>query len=125
MQLRRSIIIGVATILLGLRLAYSDGCGRDDHNSYACHREDRIGGPEEMTGGYLGPTTTVADSERRGVLEALQTDEDMLLVLTDSMAAKATTINLAMGSGAAPDPASSETSRQRCNDGRPRTPTPA
>ena len=44
----------------------------------------------------------MADSERRGVLEALQTDEDMLLILTDSMAAKATTINLA--TGAAPRP---------------------
>ena len=34
------------------------------------------------------------------MLEALQTDEDMLLILTDSMAAKATAINLS--SGAAP-----------------------
>ena len=49
------------------------------------------------TGGYLGPITTVADSERRGVLEALQTDEDMLLILTDSMAAKSTAINLSRG----------------------------
>ena len=33
----------------------------------------------------------------RQVLEALQTDDDMLLILTDSMAAKLTTINLAKG----------------------------
>ena len=81
----------------GWRTAYSDGCGRDNHNSYACHREDRRGGKETTTGGYLGPISTVADSERRGVLEALQTDDDMLLILTDSMAAKATAINLAKG----------------------------
>lgn len=24
----------------GCRLAYSDGCGRANHNSFACHRED-------------------------------------------------------------------------------------
>ena len=81
----------------GWRLAYSDGCGRDNHNSYACHREDRRGGEETTTGGYLGPISTVADSERRGVLEALRTDADMLLIVTDSMAAKATAINLARG----------------------------
>ena len=45
----------------------------------------------------MGPIATVADSERRGVLEALQTSEDMLLILTDSMAAKATAINLSKG----------------------------
>ena len=39
----------------------------------------------------------MADSEQRGVLKALQSDEDMLLILTDSMAAKATAINLANG----------------------------
>ena len=55
----------------GWRIAYSDGCGRDNHNSYACHRGDRRGGEEKTTGGYLGPISTVADSERRGVLEAL------------------------------------------------------
>lgn len=67
----------------GWRVAYSDGCGRDNHNSFACHKEDRRGGDrnDTTTGGYLGPITTVADSERRGVLEALQTEEDMLLVL--------------------------------------------
>ena len=82
----------------GWRLAYSDGCGRDNHNSYACHRENRRGEKKEATtGGYLGPISTVADSERRGVLEALQSDKDMLLILTDSMAAKATTINLSLG----------------------------
>ena len=81
----------------GWRVAYSDGCGRDNHNSFACHREDRRGSKPHTTGGYLGPTTTVADSERRGVLEALQSDDDMLLILTDSMAAKATAINLSRG----------------------------
>ena len=86
----------------GWRLAYSDGCGRDNHNSFACHREDRRGGPEATMGGYLGPISTVADSERRGVLEGLQTDEGMVLILTDSMVAKATAINLA--NGAAPRP---------------------
>ena len=35
----------------GWRTAYSDGCGRSNHNSYACHREDRRGGAEETTGG--------------------------------------------------------------------------
>ena len=81
----------------GWRVAYSDGCGRDNHNSFACHRENRRGGDTNTTGGYLGPISTVADSERRGILEALQTDEDMLLVLTDRMAAKATTMNLSRG----------------------------
>ena len=80
----------------GWRAAYSDGCGRDNHCSFACHREDRRGG-ESTTGGYLGPISTVADSERRGVLEALQSNEDTLLILTDSMAAKATAMNLANG----------------------------
>ena len=81
----------------GWRVAYSDGCGRDNHNSFACHREDRRGNQEMTTGGYLGPITTVADSERRGVLKALLSDKDMLLILTDSMAAKATAINLSKG----------------------------
>lgn len=81
----------------GWRIAYNDGCGRDNHNSFACHREDRRGGTEETVGGYLGPITTVADSERRGVLEALRTNKGMLLILTDSMAAKATVVNLARG----------------------------
>ena len=48
-------------------------------------------------GGYLGPISMVADGEKGGILEALQSDEDMLLILTDSMAAKATAISLARG----------------------------
>ena len=67
---------------------------------YACHREDRRAGTEHTSGGYLGPISTVADSQRRGVLEALQTIDDMLLILTDSMAAKSTAINLAKGAAA-------------------------
>ena len=54
-------------------------------------------GAESTTGGYLGPISTVADSERRGVLGALKRDEGMLLILTNSMAAKSTAINLARG----------------------------
>ena len=53
--------------------------------------------PNTTSGGYPGPVSTVADGERRGVTEALRSDQDMLLALTDSMAAKATTINLARG----------------------------
>ena len=35
----------------GWRVAYSDGCGRDNHNLHACHREDRRGqrAPQEGT----------------------------------------------------------------------------
>ena len=76
----------------GWRLAYSDRCGRNNHNSYPCHREARRGGGQSRTGAYIGPISTVADSERVGVLEVLQSDEDMLLIPTDSMVAKATAI---------------------------------
>ena len=49
------------------------------------------------TGGYLGTRITVADSERKGIAAALERDEDMLLILTDSMTAKHTALNLAAG----------------------------
>lgn len=55
------------------------------------------GGRPKDNRGYLGPFSIVADGERRGILEALQSDEDMLLILTDSMVAKATVVNLARG----------------------------
>lgn len=84
----------VSSLVLGLRLGHS---GSDNHISFACHRQDRRGGGESTSGGYLGPVSTVAGGERRGVAGALRSDQDMLLILTDSIAAKATTINLARG----------------------------
>ena len=81
----------------GWRVAYTDGCGREGHTAYAYHRTSRRETSEHTSGGYLGRGATVADSERRGVAAALTSDEDMLLVLMDSMAAKQSAINLAKG----------------------------
>ena len=79
-------------------MAYTDGCGRENHHAYALHRTARRGeNRTETNGGYLGTGVTVADSERKGIARALASDEDMLLILTDSMAAKNTVINLAAG----------------------------
>ena len=82
----------------GWRLAYTDGWGQEGHTAYACHRDFRREGTgQHTTGGYLRQGATVADSERKGVAVALESDKDMLLILTNSMAVKSSALNLARG----------------------------
>lgn len=58
----------------GQRLAFTDGCGRQVHHSFLCHRTDQHVGASSTTGSYLCILVVVLDSERRGIAEALDSD---------------------------------------------------
>ena len=84
----------------GWRTAYSDGSGRGNHHAAASHstsrREEQ---PTTTHTRYLGTLATVADAELEGLALSLKANRgiDMLLLLTDSMAACNTVKNLAKG----------------------------
>jgi len=61
--------------------------------------QDRRGGEERSGRAYLGTLSTVVDVERLAIALALEahTENPMLAILTDSQAAKSTTINLSNG----------------------------
>ena len=81
----------------GWRLAFSDGCGRQGHHCFTCHRTMRRGEDTSTTGDYQGTLVSVADSERKGMAAGLDCNQDMLLILTDSIVTKPIVRNLAMG----------------------------
>lgn len=77
------------------RLAYTDGCGRQGHHTYACYQTDRQGGQQNTKRAYLSILVTVAEGESKDIAEALDSDLHMLLNLTHSIATMATSLNLA------------------------------
>lgn len=66
-------------------------------HSFACHRINRRQEDAVTTEGYLSTRVAVANSERKGIAAALERDKDILPILTDSMPAKHTALNLAAG----------------------------
>ena len=84
----------------GWRTAYSDGTGRGNHYAAASYSTSRREGQASATStSYLGTLATVANAERAGIALSLQAnrEHDMLLLLTDSMAAYHTIRSLAKG----------------------------
>ena len=85
----------------GWRTAYSDGSGRGAKHAAASHTTSRrLDEPPRTFTQYLGTLASVADAERLGLALSLEVngEKDMLLLLTDSMAAYTSAINLAKGS---------------------------
>jgi len=78
----------------GWRVGYTDGAGINGMAASAVYSEDWTGF-EETYGAFLGPLSTVADAERRALaLGASNETTDMLFLLTDSLTALQTAINL-------------------------------
>ena len=85
----------------GWRTAYSDGTGCDSRTAAASHTTSRRAGEgaPRTCSEYLGPLSSVADAERAGLALSLEAnaDQDMVLLLTDSMAAYQSALRLARG----------------------------
>ena len=84
----------------GWRTAYSDSTRRDNHHTAVSHHLPKSTRGPATTSQYLGTLASVADAGRLGIALSLESNlgQDMLLLLTDSMAAYNSALNLSRGS---------------------------
>ncbi|KAF8423068.1 hypothetical protein EV426DRAFT_705569 [Tirmania nivea] len=82
----------------GWRACHTDGTGRAGHHASAFYTEDRRGNPPLSRHAYLGEESTVADAERKAIVEALAAHRDITIVaiLSDSQSAISSALNISL-----------------------------